>query len=566
MVLKKAENNLFYTRLINFWIPAFIGMTELSGKVDWKFEDLHANNPESILKSDYDTSWVTPIQAYTTLKVTAHYKDTATDLRASVNIVVIPNVPDRIVIEASPERPADKFLWEDNPMDSTLIGITIKSVDNYYGILRDKFSNWIGPADPIKWSSGDKPLLKAESGSSPEKGQGKAIRQEVKSDTAVAAIAEYNYSGKILRDDIAVKILYLASIFTEVEYYETDSRPDGLIDLIRVRTDGNIKISEDYFEDFYKLISLPEYRKFSYDKKSFRVAEDGFEIRVKQPDNIEPFTGTDKRDIFKFNKIEYSGTGIFPDQTVVIKDKLGPVINKAIFAGTGPDSKEDVLDTLEVFYSEKVYIPKSDIPFQFCYRNDNTKQYIMTLDLNLIGGEDRSDVMKFLVVSKTREYPEHGDSIWIQSGQKVIDIADIPQDSATIGRALIVRYPLHIRIHTITPYKIGDPIPPELSDKPDRKGPVILIELEGLFSENENWKTTCDIYDPVGNTVEEDLDAYYKEVKSKNGDVKRFFVFVWDLRNKYNRIVYPGSYCGIVYFSRGGLLLKSKKVYIGIKK
>ncbi|MGD9200409.1 MAG: hypothetical protein PVI26_02500, partial [Chitinispirillia bacterium] len=504
----------------------------------------------------------------TTLKITANYKDSEADLNASANIVVVPNVPDHIVIEAFPQKPGNKYLWEDNPMESTLIDATIVSVDNFYCILRDKYGNWIGPADPIKWSSGDNIILKAEEGPDPESGQGKATRKELVSDTSTLAIAEYNYSGKILKDDITVKILYLASIFTGVEYYDTDIRPDGLIDVIRIKTDGNIKITEDFFDDFYKLTHLPEHRKFSHDRNSFHIIENGFEIRVKQPDDIEPFTGTDKRDILKFDKIDYPGTGTFPSQAVAIKDKLGPVINKAIFAGTslGLDSKNDIPDTLEVFYSEKVFIPKSDIPFQFCYKGENTKQYTMKLDLNLIGGEDKSDVMKFLVLAKTREYPEHGDSIWIQSQKKVIDIANIPQDSATLARRLIVRYPLNININTIGPCRIGDPVPSKLADESGRKGVVILIELKGMFSENEDWKTTCGIYDPVGNTVKKDLEGYYKEVKDADGKMKKFFVFIWDCRNKNNRIVFPGAYCCVVSISRSGILLKLKKIYIGIKE
>jgi len=359
--------------------------------------------------------------------------------------------------------------------------------------------------------------------------------------------------------------------FKAAEYYETDTRPDGLIDLIKVRVDKGVVVTADMLDKLYESVVLPDHRKFSYDKSSFRLIADGFEIAVKQPKDMTPVTSVDNKDVLELTKnIEINGQVVLTKQKISISDKLGAVINKAVFSfGTYPGDPAQGKDTLQITYSEKVLIPKSVEPFQFCYKGDNQRLYIMTLDLAVLSGGDNSDVTSFRVVTRGKDIPEDGDSIWIREGGKIVDAATIPQALATISRPLIVRNKIKLISHVIGPVEIGTPIDPAVIQQfnlNQTEGTIILVELHGLLSTLDAWTGKCSVFDPVGNTLAKDISALFREIITSDGTSKKFLVFVWNCRNRNDRYVGPGSYLGLLSVYRDGKFFKSEKVYIGLKE
>lgn len=359
-------------------------------------------------------------------------------------------------------------------------------------------------------------------------------------------------------------------MFKAAEYYETDLRPDGLIDLIRVRVDNSIAVTEEMLDRLYESLELPGHREFTYDRDDFSIIPGGYEIAVAQPEDMEPFTAVDKDDVLKLNKnIEINGQLVFTKQDITITDKLGAVINKAVFSfGSYPPDYVEGKDTLEVHFSEKILIPVSDEPFQFCYRGNNQQTYSMKLDLDPISGDDGSDVMKFRVISKTKQIPESGDSIWIREGGRVIDMVNVPQALNTVGRPLFVKYKINLIPHVIGPYIIGTPIDPNIVNDFDinqNEGVVILVELLGIITEGDLWSAQCNVFDAVGNRLSKDIHGIFKQVTTLDGKVKTYFIFVWDAKNRNGRYVGPGAYCGLISAYWDKKKYRSEKVFIGVK-
>lgn len=359
-------------------------------------------------------------------------------------------------------------------------------------------------------------------------------------------------------------------MFKAAEYHETDVRPDGLIDLIRVRVDNSITVTDEMIDKLYESLELPGHRDFTYDRDDFTIITGGFEIVVEQPEDTEPFTAVDKKDVLDLTEnIEINGQLVLTKQEIKITDKLGAVINKAIFSfGSYPPDYVEGKDTLEVFFSEKILIPISDEPFQFCYKGNNQQTYSMKLDLDLLSGGDGSDVMKFRVISKEKQTPESGDSIWIREGGSVIDMANVPQALNTVGRPLVVKNKINFIPHVIGPYVIGTPIDPNIINDFDinqTEGVVILVELLGIVTESDLWSARCNVFDAVGNRLGKDITGAFRQITTNDGKVKTYFVFVWDCKNRNGRDVGPGAYCGLITVYWDKKKYKAEKVFIGVK-
>lgn len=405
-----------------------VSISQLPGNLIWGFLDPLGINKDTTFKSTLEMATFIPTDAYTTIYIWAIYTDTASDilLKDTVQIVVLPGPPDHIVIEDSPQMPTDKSLWNDNPLDTIYIFGGQLENEKFYGILRDKNGNWIGPAQNLDWSSADKNIVTAKNGSNPELGQGKAIRETSLEYANTNVITECDTNGLLLSDDIKVMIVSTVFIVKSVAYFDTDKRPDGYIDLIKVIMDDNLILSNEMFEILFNSITLPDGRYFVYDKNDFNLTNSGFSIKVSQTKSKvgNPNTAVDNNDKIKFTLTEIPNVGVILPTDLDIKDSLAPVIYKGILypAINKPDN-----DTLHVYFSEKIKPTDKNSPFLFlCNSGDTT--YDMKLKLIT---DNNDDLFKFVVLSKTKEYPENNDSLWIESDGEIVDTKGIKQKKDT---------------------------------------------------------------------------------------------------------------------------------------
>lgn len=401
-----------------------VNINNLPGDLSWGFRDLYANNAPSTFTWNKDSAVFIPTEAWTTVEIWAHYNDNpnSVHLKDTVDIVVLPGPPDRIVIEASPNKPAqgNTALWDDNPLDSVIIGPSATFNEQFYAILRDKEQNWIGPADPIdSWTSDDVTLVTAQKGANPAQGQGRADRATWSKTGSANVTASRDTLSKTLSDDIKVILQGVKFTILSAAYFETDARPDGLIDKIDVTVDDRLTVTAAVLDALFPNITLPASRNFTFGRSDMTATSNGFSIAVTQPATTTPNTAVNATvDIFSVAETQVPGVGAIAAANPVIKDSLAPVLTRAVFH---PGINASTLDTLVVTYSETVKPVQQTEPFGF---KDNIINYSMTLSLLT----DNNNSMAFLVQSITgKTNPEIGDSIWIKSTGGVEDDVNIKQ-------------------------------------------------------------------------------------------------------------------------------------------
>jgi fibro-slime domain-containing protein len=125
------------------------------GWFTWSVKDLGGVNNSSQLTiksatnasiNKTDTVLVTALKAYTTVRIYATYYDSTTASRAqdSVDVWVGPNKATKLFVEASGDSLTS--LRESKPLDTIIIAGTAWENNNFYGILRDDYGNWVGRA------------------------------------------------------------------------------------------------------------------------------------------------------------------------------------------------------------------------------------------------------------------------------------------------------------------------------------------------------------------------------------------------------------------------------------
>ncbi len=405
-----------------------VNINDLPGTLTWGYTDLYANNPSSTFTSSSDKATFIPTEAWTTVLIWGHYDDNGNDIhiKDTADIVVLPGPPDRIVIEASPDKPAQgsNELWNQNPLNSVTIGPAGTSNEQFYAIFRDKEQNWIGPAVPIdKWSSNDPGLITAEEGTNPAQGQGRANRATWSRTGTAKVSATRDTLGKTLTDDIDVILQGIKFNVLTATYYETDTRPDGRIDKINVTLDDRLTMSDAVLDALFPNITLPASRNLSFARSDMTVTSDGFAIAVSQPSSTVPNTAVSSTvDILNIKETQVPGVGAISEANIAIADSLGAVINRAVYH---PGFNQATRDTLIVTYSENVKQVDANVPFGF---KDNSITYSMTLSY----ANHNNAEMTFIVQSITgKPIPENNDSIWILKSGDITDNANIIQDKDT---------------------------------------------------------------------------------------------------------------------------------------
>jgi hypothetical protein len=378
----------------------------------------------------------------------------------------------------------------------------------------------------------------------------------------------YDYNGTVLPDDIVVILFSKTYNVLTAVYLETDARPDGYIDLVRIQVDDGLQITQDMLSELYKTVSLPAHRCFSYTESDFLVTGNGFAIRVAQDKSQIPVpsTAVSPQDTVKVALTSLGATGVIMERRLYILDSLGPVVYKGIYS---PSVVDQDRDTLETFFSEDIKLPANISPFLFFNIRNPLTFYDMDLQLMSMS---YSNTMKFLVISSEKEYPETNDSIWIEKDGGIEDITGILQNRDTRPALLIVKpYPLDFNIVVINPISLSNlPIHFNLINRyqitDNNEGALIIIEITGPVLDPERLSAVLDVFDPVGNIIKTGITSKYTEYLDNTGQRHYALVMVWDVRNRNGRYVGPGEYCGVLVIRYKNENLLNKRILIGVKE
>ncbi len=382
--------------------------------------------------------------------------------------------------------------------------------------------------------------------------------------------------------------VYNAYSIVSAVYLETDARPDGFIDLIRVRM--NAVPDAFIFTDLAANIALPGHRSFAaLTAASFTATADGFEVRVSQS-GVDPNTAVDDNDIFKVTQGTKIGNSVIVlAGEVPIADSLAPVATRGLFrpALIGPDNvDDDVPDTLEVTFSEKIEVPSTSSsawPEPFLFHTVISEQFSMEMESQLIT-QAAGKVMVFkvdTVLKDSRQYfPITGDSLWVQAQTGIKDMNPVTQSLATRPVPLIVmpyEYVFDIVVYP-NPFGAGEKmvekaqvwnssdgynISATLEDAgaPAENDMAVLLIPFGYVNNPDSISAEMSVFDAVGNLLLEQVPLNYNKHESKQA-----WCAVWDTRNKYGRFVGQGTYLCIVTVRNGiGVKPKKYKTVIGIK-
>jgi hypothetical protein len=356
-------------------------------------------------------------------------------------------------------------------------------------------------------------------------------------------------------------------------YYDTDARPDGYIDLIRVTmntTPGTID-----FSNLASAVSLPADRYFNtLNAGSFTATASGFDISVVQSRTSIPFdqvnTAVDADDKLVISTSTTIGNNsVILPASVAIKDSLAPVVVSGLYCPKAETNNTSMRDTLIATFSEDVKVPSTNQPFRFFdISGVLTSGYSMTLTpLSTTQGK----ALTFLVDSTEKAYPQNGDSLWIFGGSNVEDIVSIVQTRDTKLAPLTVKpYPLIITVKVLNPISLSNPgfhnnVINRYKLENDNSGCLVVVEISGHIENTENLSGELDILDVVGNMVKDDIEAKYVKYYDKYKKEHNALTMVWDLRNRNSRLVGPATYCGIIVIKNDNTVLEQKRVLIGIK-
>ncbi|MBN1982102.1 MAG: fibro-slime domain-containing protein [Chitinivibrionales bacterium] len=558
----------------------------LPGKLSWTYIDPKNYNPPSTFTkfAGDSAAQFAPIKPYTTVLVIVGYDDDKKNihLKDTIFITVIPGLPDHLVIEASPDMPQDEWLFKDHPLDTVVIAFDQMYNDQFYAILRDKNQNWIGPSSPTSWKSEDPSIIGAQQGPEPQKGQGKAVRatMNIADDvTSRKVTGDYDFKGNILNDAIVVKIYSRSFNLLRAYYLDTDNRPDGYIDLVRIVIDDNIKVADSMMQKLIQSTALPDHRNFLYSPSDGVVFENGFGIKVTQDrtKSGDPVTSTDKgRDIVKFTATPFTGIGIIKGAELVVEDSLAPVLTKALFGPKYIQKIGQILsDTLWVWLSEAIKKPASLSPFMF-YNPRKGVEY--TMNLSQPSGSDNTSFMFFVDSIINLQFPDDGDSIWIKAAKDIPEnqgksIPDIT--SGAVEDELSNYYkerPTKPITMTVRPYradveiKISGPqipIPETVKNAlnlKNKQGIVTIIQPMGgsKIGNHEKLSYSQHIFDPLGNVVARDLTSQWN-------DTWGVYTIEWDMTNHMGRRVYNGSFVFIIkHYFEGKYTGKFEKRMVGV--
>ena len=200
-----------------------------------------------------------------------------------------------------------------------------------------------------------------------------------------------------------------------------DTSGDGLIDIVRMRTDR--PPDQQMISAIASEVSswLPAGRALTV--CGVATFTEGFDVCVAQPAGTTPNTGVGAGDVLRVTSVTSSNNGFLTAANIAISDSIAPVIIEAtFFPGIVRAEGESAPDTVRVVFSEPVPSPSGLQPFVFYNGESGGTPYTMDLAVFSRGADDETQV--FLVRSITgKEFPIDKDSVRISASAGVTDAA-----------------------------------------------------------------------------------------------------------------------------------------------
>ena len=382
---------------------------------------------------------------------------------------------------------------------------------------------------------------------SPQKGDSIWINE-----TASISDPIYNYQtnpGNIRRLLNYYQVISIES----ATYIDNSPVKDGLIDMITVKTDA---VPDQALRTaLLNTITLPDYRSFTV--SGINAAADGFAIMASEPHSYFPNTRTDPlQDSLTVTLTSSTTNSIILAAQTVINDGVAPVINRAVLTPKSANEGSTTnYDSLEISFSEPVKAPPFAINKPFLFRYGSPVQ-TYTMELQPLSSDSAGKVQTFQVLSSEKEFPETGDSVWIDTAALVADFAGNVQNKDNRPAPLEVKQRNFIIDVIVTPNP-GDFYQIINIDNISDKGILIKVDIIDGYSPHLTMEALLTIFDAVGNTV--------LKINGIPSTDKKSFYFVWQGFNKNDRKVGEGTYLGNVVVKRGDGQERSERVYIGIK-
>ncbi|NLE02320.1 MAG: DUF11 domain-containing protein [Fibrobacter sp.] len=275
----------------------------------------------------------------------------------------------------------------------------------------------------------------------------------------------------------------------------------------------------------------------------FEYQNDTYTLRVNLPDSFKTNAGI-RTSVNMFAVVRFKSEPLEVRNSSV-SDSAAPVIDNASITPGESFGDINTPDTLVVTFSEEVTVAAGKNPFRFL-RIPGT-HYLIS-DLRMLRADGPKVTFTFTTVTGV-EYPDDGDSIWINKDETVQDKYGNWQKYESNRRvSLVVKTP-QIRWAV----KAGpNPFNPDTGI-----GIYLTVYPAGKYKiKPVANKLIIKIYDAIGNMIYEN---------SKFEDTPQGYQILWNGINKNNRKVGKGTYLAIIIITdnNGTSILKQ---IVGIKK
>lgn len=360
-------------------------------------------------------------------------------------------------------------------------------------------------------------------------------------------------------DTIRVAVPFSVSNAIKVNsatYNDIDA--DGFIDSIFLAVDDNLdKTTIDLLES---RIALPSFRNFVID--SIRPVPGGIVIRVREQSQT-PRTYVTNNDVIQLQGGILPGGGMLEGGSVVVIDKVAPVINRAELVTSAAEK-----DSLRVYFSEPVENFESSRPFLF--KTPKGDEYQVFLENgNLSGDYYLAAIRQIQSVSSIS--PQ--DSVWINTAASISDTSNNIQSNQFNRRVplTIKQIPYKLIPEAVNnPFVPGNPIPAPVQEAYRSEGRlqeldlnnggiIIVVKPETQLRPHVELAGKVSIFDVVKNTVIENEPMVFDKVSKK-------LFFVWNGVNHKKRKVATGTYLAVMEMSDNMGFKETGTIPVGIKR
>jgi fibro-slime domain-containing protein len=307
-----------------------------------------------------------------------------------------------------------------------------------------------------------------------------------------------------------------------VQAYYSDVNADGFVDRATLRFNkqvvaSEIKITFDWVNGLKT--STLDYSRFKSGKDSSELIVD-LAGAFSQKIIITSGEMAAKVDI----------TGRPERQTFLVEDSVAPVLTSIKLIPGAQSETEKAPDKLNCTFSEEIPAISCNNPFLFSTSDNKQKT---TYELTLTNSNKTTGTWNFTVDAiKGVEFPQEGDSVWINSGCGISDILTNKQTNQNNHRVLLAFDTIPFKYN----FKVG-PNPIHISDSKS----VIVFKIDPLLKLRQyvNYRVDMVIFDNLGNTV------YSQSMESQKSPTVAVSLS-WNGRNKNGRIVGCGTYLAVI--------------------